>query len=1183
MPLNNLILRNIKGSELTHAEMDSNLAQFFYSASRDGNNITLFSTGSGSIPAQQVTLLSASANTVDSIAAHSDSFTASLAITASHNFNTKDIVVQVYDANDNLIIPDTINTTNLNETYVTFAGTTTGRVVVGKAGHVIPYFDSASFVNTASLNNTASTFAVTSSNQFTQSQFFTGSLIPYASGGNGVYDLGSVTNPWQDLYITTASLKFVKDAVVQSTLNGEADGIRIGNIFIGTSSIAIVSGSGANLTTVGTIASSSVGAGGAVTASGGSVTSVPNGTISSSGQITAFGFLTESTLSGSVDAVSLTSSLVEFGFLTSSNTTSSTAFSGSMTIGAGLLDDDEGLVVTGTSTFSGSITSTGTITTNTGMIVNGSSVFTGSNLFTGENVFSGENMKFTGSVNVTGSFDISGSQKITGSLNVSQSITAGTGFTGSLLGTASYSTFAETSTTASYITSSGVDGPYGMDSIVSASHAVTASYADNVPDTSSFAITASYAVTASHALNVPDTSSYALNADKVDGIQLADIALLTSSNSFSSSQIISGALDLAPAADPGSSNTNATFLFTSRSNQDVNSCDFYYRNKGTLWDQEWIQELVDTGIQYGGVVSFSGSSILVTPGAGLIVDYNAATSSNSNTVPTQISWNAITASATYVTSSQYSYLLINESGQLQQQTTEFTPQQFAEKLPLGIITHINQTTIDSVGEIRQTTYGKFSQASEFVRAFGPLKVQGFGIDGNDGALGFEVGSGTAFKLGGFYKQQPATPSSYVVPAVTSSNAIVRAYKSATPGVFTADNNGGSLFSEIDFTKYDNGSGTLETVSGSSVTIQRAYLGPVSERIYVYYGQNKYESLTTAVSNITTEAFEESKTTIENLVFIGYIIGQANATSLADTASVNIINSGLFRNTAGSSGGGSATVSVINDITDVSISSPSTGEALIYNAGTWENADYNYTRLTNKPAGIVSGSTQIDALGFLQVAGDNVISSSTQVISALPSGVISGSSQIEALGYPAASGGGLISSSAQILDGSDIISSSQYSSISQGTITFNDNGNSELVSVGTRASDSVTFSGLTVSGSAVVTGSLQVSGSVVGHLGTIQTVGSERRLKATTGDFFELSLVNSTAYTITVTGAKPGQTINLKTIQSSGGTGTVTFGSEFKFGDGVSEAASTGANEVDLFSMITFDGTNFYVSPVKNMS
>lgn len=93
-------------------------------------------------------------------------------------------------------------------------------------------------------------YAVTSSNQFTGSQFFTGSLIPYSSGGNGVYDLGSITNPWKDLFLTTASLKFVRDGEVVSSVTGEPDAIVVGNVKITTSSLSIINNDGSVAQTI---------------------------------------------------------------------------------------------------------------------------------------------------------------------------------------------------------------------------------------------------------------------------------------------------------------------------------------------------------------------------------------------------------------------------------------------------------------------------------------------------------------------------------------------------------------------------------------------------------------------------------------------------------------------------------------------------------------------------------------------------------------------------------------------------------------------------------------------------------------------------------------------------------------------------------------------------------------------
>ena len=66
-----------------------------------------------------------------------DSFTSQTSVTTTHNFGTKNVLVNVYDSNDAYIIPSSITTTNDNTVTTTFNVSTSGRVVVAKGGHVV--------------------------------------------------------------------------------------------------------------------------------------------------------------------------------------------------------------------------------------------------------------------------------------------------------------------------------------------------------------------------------------------------------------------------------------------------------------------------------------------------------------------------------------------------------------------------------------------------------------------------------------------------------------------------------------------------------------------------------------------------------------------------------------------------------------------------------------------------------------------------------------------------------------------------------------------------------------------------------------------------------------------------------------------------------------------------------------
>ena len=74
---------------------------------------------------------------VEEVTTITDTFTSTTSKSVTHNFNSKNIFVSVYDNSDQLLVPATLTTTDVNTVTVTFDTATTGRVVVGKAGHVV--------------------------------------------------------------------------------------------------------------------------------------------------------------------------------------------------------------------------------------------------------------------------------------------------------------------------------------------------------------------------------------------------------------------------------------------------------------------------------------------------------------------------------------------------------------------------------------------------------------------------------------------------------------------------------------------------------------------------------------------------------------------------------------------------------------------------------------------------------------------------------------------------------------------------------------------------------------------------------------------------------------------------------------------------------------------------------------
>ena len=77
-------------------------------------------------------------------------------ITVTHNFNSRNIHVSVYDNSNQLIIPETIELVTVDSVNVTLSTPVTGYIVVSKGGHIIAPEDLTTYKETVSGNSTYS-------------------------------------------------------------------------------------------------------------------------------------------------------------------------------------------------------------------------------------------------------------------------------------------------------------------------------------------------------------------------------------------------------------------------------------------------------------------------------------------------------------------------------------------------------------------------------------------------------------------------------------------------------------------------------------------------------------------------------------------------------------------------------------------------------------------------------------------------------------------------------------------------------------------------------------------------------------------------------------------------------------------------------------------------------------------
>jgi len=166
---------------------------------------------------------------------------------------------------------------------------------------------------------------------------------------------------------------------------------------------------------------------------------------------------------------------------------------------------------------------------------------------------------------------------------------------------------------------------------------------------------------------------------------------------------------------------------------------------------------------------------------------------------------------------------------------------------------------------------------------------------------------------------------------------------------------------------------------------------------------------------------------------------------------------------------------------------------------------------------------------------------------------------------------------QIVSGNVDISGNLSASLAEGYVWVGGAGNRTVVA----ATSSFGGASFPYTGSAIITGSLLVTGSQYGNVVALTVSSGTASLDFSLGNSFTLTLPSSSTTVIDATNIRAGQTVNLLITQQAT-TGAVSFTSEFKFQNGVDYQASASGSAIDLLSFATFDTTSVYATAIKNL-
>jgi hypothetical protein len=541
-------------------------------------------------------------------------------------------------------------------------------------------------------------------------------------------------------------------------------------------------------------------------------------------------------------------------------------------------------------------------------------------------------------------------------LNVSGSISASVGFSGD----GSQLTNLPLS---DYATLTGVSSSFTTPSQVSG--AITASIA-NFPTRSE--VTGALTNYITGAVTSGNISGSGIAADPIvlkDSISLTSVSAttisgttgtftnLTGSNFFATDKAsINTYIQMLPVnLQSIPTNLTASYIYTSGSTNDMYFTQYQgpYTNTTRL---RWMEGLMSTGLLKGGSLSTTNGTTTfnVAAGAGLIMTPNASLTTDPYPTLKYVEWTASSGvSLIHSGTVPISYISIDSNGEVIQEVHPPYLADYKTAIYLGRILHQSASVTNGATSNPAAAYGVSANTLDFIRSFGPLKINGHYLAASGSTLSLTKTSGDSYAEGRNYSTDQRNPNVVLAAqdvAFTGSK-IFRQYMSGSTPVIETNNNAG--YTTIDPTQYQNGTGLTAVPANKPYTVQRVYWFPkaVNAALFVYYGQATYASLIDAVAGITEENFTEGENTQTSAILVGYIVVKYTASDLTNTNDAKIVQAGLCRGGIGGSGGTvGAGASYLYQLNDVQIGTPNTGEALIYDYGLGKWIDGTPSNATN---------------------------------------------------------------------------------------------------------------------------------------------------------------------------------------------------------------------------------------------
>jgi hypothetical protein len=274
----------------------------------------------------------------------------------------------------------------------------------------------------------------------------------------------------------------------------------------------------------------------------------------------------------------------------------------------------------------------------------------------------------------------------------------------------------------------------------------------------------------------------------------------------------------------------------------------------------------------------------IAAGKGIIVDnYTDA----ENPTYTEVTWNAQEAvTLNYINLALATFLAVNASGDIVQQTTAVNAEEERELITLGLVAHTNLTFITNVNNYGNWGKDILLTLGDLSTVIGP-RLNDFGNDftANGANLKLDKSAGSMFGMGLNYKDNKQLPNSKAIDADSALTILTLYRDTPIPTIVPTDN--------VPNTHYDpNGDGNLVAIPADFYTAHRIYYEPSTGVTILQYGQYIYDSLKKGVMSWDKEDFDKSSA-IAGVPLRTVIIIKQGCTELNDPDLAKFIQRGLL--------------------------------------------------------------------------------------------------------------------------------------------------------------------------------------------------------------------------------------------------------------------------------------------------